>query len=189
MSTTDAERWNKRYRQSPEAGRTQPRAFLIEQAGQLPERGRALDVAMGLGSNAGFLIERGWQVVGVDVSEVAARYARAHQPQLHALVADLTNFDFPADVTFDVILNLYYLQRDLWPRYRRWLRSGGLLIFETLTLEMLKYRSDLPPDYLLAPDELRSAFADWEILVYREGVVERGTNSVRAAASLVARRP
>ena len=154
----------------------------------LPPRGLALDAAMGLGGNAGFLIERGLRVIGIDASEVAVQRAKARWPMLLAIVADLTRFQLPEDA-FDVVLNFYYLQRDLWPAYRKALRPGGLLIFETLTRDMLIDRPDYNPDYLLAPGELRNAFADWEILVYREGSAEVERESRRAVASLVARKP
>ena len=188
MSTPDAIRWNERYRQGVEPAFEQPRAFLIEQAAYLPDRGLALDVAMGLGGNAGFLLEHGLRVIGVDVSEVAARRAKARWPGLMAAVIDMTRFHLP-NATFDVVLNLYYLQRDLWPSYRRALRPGGILIFESLTQDTMTIRPDFTPAYLLAPDELRRAFADWEILVYREGWLDVECESPRAVASLVARVP
>jgi tellurite methyltransferase len=188
VSTDDAVRWNKRYHTQAEMVTDQPRKFLVEQAQYLPGHGLALDVAMGLGGNAGFLIEHGLRVIGVDVSEVAVRQAKARWPTLMATVVDLDRFSWP-EQAFDVILNFYYLQRDLLPHYRRLLRSGGVLIFESLTRDTLIYRPDFNPDFLLAPGELRHAFADWEVLVHREGWINPGREHPRAVASLVARRP
>ena len=81
------------------------------------------------------------------------------------------------------------MQRALWPLYRRVIRSGGLLIFESLLIDTLQVRPDYNPDYLLKPDELRRAFEDWEVLVYREGWRDTDQESMRAVASLVVRRP
>jgi SAM-dependent methyltransferase len=105
-----------------------------------------------------------------------------------AVQVDLTELDLPSG-KFDVIMNFYYLQRSLWDKYRRWLLPGGILVFETLTLDMLKYQPDIEPEYLLQPDELLTGFRDFEILEYREG--ERVSSSGRrsAIASLVARSP
>ena len=105
-----------------------------------------------------------------------------------AVVADLTRFHLPAE-HFDVILNFYYLQRDLWAKYRRFLRPGGILVIETLTQEMHGLRPDIDPLYLLRPGELQAAFRDWQILIYRESWVETETRHPKAVASLIARRP
>jgi SAM-dependent methyltransferase len=188
MPIADALRWNDRYRNKTEESLRGPHGFLVESAPYLPARGLALDAAMGLGGDAGFLLERGLRVVGVDISEVAVRRARARRPGLLAVVADLTRFALPAE-TFDLILNFYYLQRDLWPQYRRALKPGGVLVFETLTREMLAQMPEAAPAYLLAPGELRAAFGDWEVLAYREGWNSPDDPWHRAVASLVVRRP
>jgi tellurite methyltransferase len=185
MSSADALKWNERYQSETFHG---PRDFLIEQAHQLPERGVALDIATGLGGNAGFLIEHGLRVVGVDVSEVGVRRAKDRWPSLMGAVIDLTQYRWPL-CSFDVILNFYYCQHDLWPCFRSLLKPGRVLIMETLTIETLRVRPDYQPDYLLQPDELRRAFADWEVLVYREGWITIADHSPRAVASLVARCP
>lgn len=186
MTSVDAARWNERYRGSMESAFEHPRDFLIEQAGYLPDRGLALDVAMGLGGNAGYLLQRGLGVIGLDVSEVGLRQAKTRLPQLMAVAMDATRFCL-VGVKFDVILNFYFLQRGIWPIYRRLLKPGGVLIMETLTQDTLQYRPDYNSDYLLAPNELRRAFDDWEILVYREGVRSVEVDSPRVVASLVAR--
>jgi tellurite methyltransferase len=185
MSSADAIKWNERYQAERFHG---PRDFLIEQAAHLPDRGVALDIATGLGGNAGFLIERGLRVIGVDASEVGVRRAKDRWPSLMAAVIDLTSYRWPP-CAFDMILNFYYCQRDLWPQFRSLLKPGGVLIMETLTIETRRMRPDFSPDYLLQPDELRRAFAEWDMLVYREGWIEMQDHSPRAVASLVARRP
>jgi tellurite methyltransferase len=183
----DADRWNDRYREKKRYSFERPRSFLVENAGLLPTGGWALDAAMGLGSNAGFLIKRGLAVVGVDISEVGVREARQQHPRLMAVVADLHNFHIPPN-TFDLILNFFYLQRDLFPTYRQGLKRNGLLVMETLTADMLQVQPDIEPGYLLEPGELRRAFGDMEILVYKEGWEEDDRNHRRAVASLIARK-
>jgi SAM-dependent methyltransferase len=188
MSSADALKWNRRYQSGGEAEFEGPREFLIAQAQHLPKRGVALDIAMGLGGNAGFLIERGLRVVGVDIAEIGVRRAKRHWPQLEAAVIDLETYPCPAGA-FDAILNFYYCQRDLWPRYQSLLKPGGVLIFETLLQDVRGKRPDINPDYLLRPGELRQAFAAWDVLFYREGWIEMNDHAPRAVASMVARRP
>ena len=184
----DAARWNARYEEEKRSRFELPRPFLIENAGLLPTHGLALEAAMGLGGSAGFLLESGLRVIGVDISIVAVRSAKQRYPRLMACTADLNSFHFPSHF-FDVILNFYYLQRDLWPYYKQALRPNGLLFFETLTLDMLETMPDIDPVYLLAPGELRQAFANWEILVYREGWYSGDEGHPRATAAMVARKP
>jgi hypothetical protein len=139
MPSSDAERWNERYRESRNLTFERPRPFLVENAGLLPRQGLAIDLAMGLGGNAGFLIGRGLRVVGVDISTVAASLVKRRRPEVMALVADLTRFYLPPG-RFDLIINFYYLQRDLWPAIEAALRPGGVLVSK----RSLRY-SEYPP--------------------------------------------
>lgn len=189
MPAEDAQRWNARYREEERYATFEaPRPFLVEGAGYLPAQGLALDAAMGLGGNAGFLLERGLRVVGVDISEVAVRRARSRRPELMAVLADLTRFYLPP-TTFDVILNFFYLQRDLWPSYVAALRPGGLLFIETLTEAMRHRQPDIDPQYLLAAGELEYAFPGLETLRYYEGWTEGSRGHPRPVARLLARKP
>lgn len=127
-------------------------------------------------------------MVGVDLSVVGIRRAKRRLPRLSAVLADLTRLNF-ADNSFDVILNFYFLERSLFQSYRRWLKPGGLLVFETLTRDMAAVRPDIDPQYLLAPGELHEAFQDWTILEYRQGWEPARGSHRKATASLLARRP
>ena len=163
-------------------------------AAVLPPPGLALDVAMGLGGSAGWLADRGWRAAGFDISDVALRRARARWPALLAAVADLQRLPLPLAPApaFDLILDFYYLDRALWPTFRRALRPGGLLLMETFVQPASGPPTGGPPRgapainpaYVLVPGELRAAFADWEILDYQES-----KRDGRWVAGLAARKP
>jgi hypothetical protein len=188
MPVLDALRWDERYRNMPRQSFEAPRPYLVAQAKRLPKAGLALDAAMGLGGNAGFLLQHGLHVVGIDISNVAVQRARECLPGLLAVIGDLTNFYLPP-AAFAVIVNFYYLERSLWPCYVQALQPGGLLIFETLTSEMLTIHPEIEPQHLLAPGELRQGFPGLELLDYQEQWVEMGSRHPRAVASLTARKP
>ena len=152
-------------------GEAAPQPWLVAHAAVLPTPGWALDAGMGLGGSAGWLADRGWRVAGFDISEVALRRARARWPALLACVADLERLPLAPAPAFDLILDFYYLDRALWPMFRRALRPGGLLLLETFAQASREPPTGQPainPAYVLAPGELRAAFADWEILDYQE---------------------
>jgi len=62
--------------------------------GWLPRGGRALDVGCGLGTEAGQLAVAGWQVVGLDLSEVALARAAAGHDDAAFLRADVRRLPF-----------------------------------------------------------------------------------------------
>ena len=83
--------------------------FLAAEVAELPP-GRALDLACGQGRNAIWLATRGWEVTGVDFSEVAVAkaLARAERDALPAtfVCADLLDFE-PNTGAYDLVLLLY----------------------------------------------------------------------------------
>ena len=58
-----------------DTGITSPELIELVESGQVPP-GRALDIGCGTGTNAVFLAERGFEVVGTDVAWLAIRRAR-----------------------------------------------------------------------------------------------------------------
>lgn len=189
MPIQDAKRWDARYEENSRYSKFEkPRSFLVNHVELLPTSGLALDVAMGLGGNTELLLKRGLKVIGIDISSVALKRARQRLPALMAVQADLTQFYLPTN-TFDVIINFFYLQRELWPSFIRALRPNGWLIFETLTVDFRSLQPDIEPHYLLAPHELRHAFPTLEIVDYQEGWSTNDDGHTRPVASLVARKP
>jgi SAM-dependent methyltransferase len=109
------EDWNDRYAQKELVWTAEPnRRFAAEVEGLEP--GRALDLACGEGRNAVWLAERGWQVTGVDFSDVAlakaAELAASRGVEVDWLVADVLDYR-PEARAFDLVAVLYLqLPRD-----------------------------------------------------------------------------
>lgn len=189
MPVDDAIRWNERYKNPHGNGwATEPRKFLIDHLDLLPREGLALDLAMGIGVNAGVLIEQGLVVVGVDIAAAAVTRARQAFPQLQAVVADLEHFAL-AERSFDLIIDLYYLQRDWVRNFATLLKPGGTVLMETLTRDMQSLRPEIPAAYLLEKGELLSLFTGWDVRAYREGWFPARNGKWKAVAGIVARLP
>jgi SAM-dependent methyltransferase len=154
----------------------------------LPERGLALDFASGEGRNSILLAGMGLDVVAVDISlralEKCMRVVRDRKLRIHPVVADLNSFVIPAGI-FDVVINFNYLQRDLAPHITAALKPGGVLIFETLTVDHLRHKPDFSPDYLLNRGELLEMFRGLHLMKYREAEIQ-ARHSARSVASLLA---
>lgn len=184
MTTEDAFRWNQRYKEEKN-WHAHPRDWLVNHIPQIPASGVALDLAMGLGENSAYLAQRGWQVIGVDISSVAVNIAHKKHPDILAVIADLNSNLFAA-CSFDLILNFYFLQRSLLPIFQTWLKPGGYLLMETLTQPIRSIKPDIPLDFLLNEDELRHLFVGWKILDYREGWYANSSRGSKSIASIFA---
>lgn len=103
--------WNRRYREhGAESVWTRgPNRFLVQEVGGL-EPGTALDLACGTGRNAVWLAAHGWDVTGVDFSEVALvsarRLASARGVDVQWVLADVLDYDVDTQA-FDLVTVLY----------------------------------------------------------------------------------
>ncbi len=184
----DRDHWDKIFSQRKYVFGKEPAQFLKDNVGKLP-LGFALDIAMGEGRNAVYLAKKGFHVDGVDISEMALKkgklLARENHVTINTISADLNHYVIKPE-SYDVILDFYYLQRNLVPQIKKGLKKGGVVIFENYTVEQLKntQAQQLPKDYLLEKDEMKELFKDLKILLYRE------TNDGKSAlASLIAQKP
>lgn len=187
--------WDERYRTGSYEPREEPSALLqaAAEAGAFVAgdgEGRALDVACGVGRNAVYLAERGFEVDAVDASEVALGRAREraseHGVEVNWIKADLDEFAFEPS-TYDVVAVSFFLALDRLPDIKESLAPEGVLTYEH------HLRTTVPVDrgpstdrYRLRSNDLLRACLDLTVLYYREGIreVERGSMAV---ASLVAR--
>jgi SAM-dependent methyltransferase len=151
-----------------------------------------LDLACGDGHNGIFLAQRGFQVVFADRSEEALEQVR-RWADAEGRTVTLWHTDLeagPSDPfsgrTFSAILVFRYLHRPLIPAIRNALMQGGLLIYETFTVEQAQFGKPKNPDHLLKKEELLSWFRDWEVIHMFEGIVGEPS---KAIAQLVCRKP
>ncbi len=158
MSDQDRERWDARYEADPGAGTP---SRLIRDHFSLAATGRALDLACGNGRNSLFLAEQGFEVDAVDISSVAVKRLAGRHSAVHALRVDLDTWDIP-EAAYDLIANIKFLDRRLFPMILKGLKPGGVLIFESFTDDA----GDDP--YCLKSNELLHAFLNLRVVYYAE---------------------
>jgi tellurite methyltransferase len=161
-----------------------PAPLLVEAVEMLPP-GRALDIACGPGRNALYLAELGWRVVAVDSSRAAIRIlqerAAAASLGVEARVADLEAGEYaPERGAYDLVCDVLYLQRSLFPALRQSVREGGLFVGQILLRD-----PQHDPAFRLEPGELREEFSGWKILYYSEGA---DAGHIHRTAQIIARR-
>ena len=171
-------RWNRRYRSDPPP--SDPSDLVVEYVDTLP-RGRALDVACGGGRNAIFLAEHGFDVVGVDSSDIGLEHARARAERagvdVEFVCVDVHEFELD---TYDVIVVSNFRIRERLPDLLRALEPGGVILYEH------RLRVDEHGSFRVEPNELLHALLSLRLVRYEEPLEPTsGDETVR----VVARKP
>jgi len=196
-NSRDKQKWNSRYSSISDASEKdidmlQPSKVLLENAYLLPASGSALDLACGLGANALFLDRQSLETYAWDISDVAIEHLRK------VIISSSLNIKLetrdvvarpPQKNSFDVIVVSHFLDRTLTTPLIEALTPGGLLFYQTFTVEKIPGIGPSNPDYLLQPNELLELFKGLRIRVYREEGMEGDlTQGFRNEAMLVAQK-
>lgn len=180
--------WNERYRM---AGADSAASPLLVRAVSGARPGRALDLACGAGRNAVFLASQGWMVTAVDSSDVAieelqTRIGREHL-SIKAVLADLERDEFEIpEHSFDLICDIFYLQRSLFPAIRKAVCGGGLFVGSIHMVDSDRLVKAMNRSFLLEPGELRLEFEGWQVIHDQE---RRPASGKRRVAELIVRKP
>lgn len=181
--------WNLQYlrgRPPWDTGITPPELVELVEGGVAPP-GRALDIGCGTGTNAVYLAQHGFEVVGTDVAWLAIRKARrkAREAGVAATfyASDATKLGAPggqlAGEAFDLVLDIgcfHSVASSDRAAYRsmlkRMVRPGGRYL-----LYAWGPRTLLGRDVGIAPEEMESMLADIFKAVWIRGGEERGSPS------------
>jgi len=172
----EREKWEQRYRRGEFSHDGPPSGLLVHWLPSLP-KGRALDIATGLGRNALALAAAGYRVDAVDIAptglETARRRAAGRRLRVNWIEADLDHYALPAN-TYDVVISTFFLKRRLLPAMKAAVKPGGVLLFEAHLGTPKPGDGPQQARHRLRPGELRRVFSDWEILELAEGLFKEG---------------
>ena len=103
-------------------------------------RPKCLDIGCSVGATVKAASDLGWQASGVDISETAIKLCR--QKGLHCQVVEGIELPF-ADNTFDLVTHWHVIEhvediKSALTEWRRVLKSGGIMMFETPNSDYVK---------------------------------------------------
>lgn len=171
----DRDRWDAKYSTDRDEYPS-PDPFLVQHADLLVP-GRAFYPACGLGADALFLAERGYEVEATDIS-FAALLRLQHEAlrrglHIRTFVADLDYYPIPRN-RYDLILIFYFFSATLVSSIKAALKRGGMIIYATYNYRHVQVVPGFNPAYLPSPSGLAPYFSDFEILVTEPEAGEHG---------------
>ncbi|MFO8173899.1 MAG: SAM-dependent methyltransferase [Gemmatimonadota bacterium] len=186
--------WDDRYAMEGWLFGTEPNDFLKQEAHRIPA-GHVLCLGEGEGRNSVFLAELGYEVVGVDRSQVgldkAQALARDRGVFVETVVSNIEDFDLQEREWEGIVSIFFHLPPELRKRVHsavvKGLAPGGILILEAYTPRQLELGSAGPPEVekLMTLSGLREELQGLDFLVgheierdVREGEMHRGLGSV-----------
>lgn len=161
---------------------------LLKTASRL---GPVLDLACGNGHNGLFLASKGLSVILIDRNEERLQEARelarsiSDRVEIRCMDLELPDTEPLSGLSLGGAIIFRYLYRPLIPALKEAIQAGGVLIYETFTIDQLKFGKPHNPDFLLQSGELKQLFSDWEILHFMEDIEE---SCQRAFAQIVCRK-
>jgi SAM-dependent methyltransferase len=162
------------------------------------ESGPIIDLACGNGRNGLYLLTQNIPVIFSDINPAAldrVRSSRSYKDNNSLAKLRLADFegDQPNPLTdkqFGGIIIFRYLHRPLLATIKESIAPGGIVIYETFTVDQVKFGRPKNRDFLLRHRELYEYFSDWDVLHYFEGEVNEDLeNAPSAIAQAVAIKP
>ena len=191
----EAELWDERYRAAGRLWSGRPNPQLVAEVAGLPP-GRALDAGCGEGADAIWLAQRGWRVVGADISGVALQRAAQHASEAGGGVAariEWRHVDLleqaPERDAFDLV-SAHFMQLPpdamarLFTTLAAAVRPGGTLLVVSHHPSDLTtgVRRPSQPELLYAAEDVAALLdSSWEVVVAdtrpRPAVTPEGTEA------------
>jgi SAM-dependent methyltransferase len=169
--------WDERYAGGGWAFGTEPNDFLRQEAHRIPS-GRVLCLGEGEGRNSTFLAEQGYEVVGVDQSQVGMDKAQSLAQErgvfVETVVTSIEDFDLTEEEWEGIVSIFFHVPPELRKTVHRsvvhGLAAGGVLVLEAFTPRQLEFSTGGPPDLerLVSLDTLKQELEGLDFLVAQE---------------------
>jgi len=184
MSIEDKVRWDKKYKTQLLPTKT---VEVVEKYARLATGKKVLEIACGMGRNAKFLAQQGFEVEALDISPIAIESLQ-NIPNITAKEVDFDEYVLKENA-YDLIVCTYFLKRELFPQIEKALKEDGIFIFETFMHHEDNTKVPSNRTFLLNEGELEATFDDrYEILHLQKFMDEGICGDKGMKASMVAKK-
>lgn len=184
---SDTDRWNKKYQKRNPNPDFIPDETLTVFADAFDGKGRALDLACGVGHNALWLAQLGYEVDALDASPVGLSYLRRAASERNLYIstqaADLDDYEL-AESAYDAIIVVRYRKKSLYRPIVNALKPGGVLLFKTFNKNYLIENENFNSDFVLQPGELNNAFKELQLIAGNDGPNPVGSSTYWLGAKI-----
>lgn len=171
QTSPTAEKWDAKYAAADINSPAKPCFVLQQHSRLLPFKGKALELACGLGGNARFLAQCGLKTSAWDISDnaltVLNNWASINQLPIEPVIVDLDQMLFPY-AQFDIIVVSRYLNRQQFSEIANALKPNGLLYYQTF-LAPVQDNAPRNPDFYIHSGEFNRSWPNLKTEVYGEG--------------------
>ena len=155
MSIEDKKKWNKKYQNNPIPDRP---IDLITDYATKAKKGRALDIACGMGRHSKYLASIGFEVDALDISSVAIKSIQ-NIPNIYPKEVDFDSYILEKN-RYELIICTFFLKRELFPQIIDALKEDGVFIYETFVYHPNNQQTPSNHSYLLKEGELEEVFKE-----------------------------
>lgn len=152
-------------------------------------RPEVLDIGCGGGRDAIFMARQKMNVLAIDnenkVLKRAKQLAELSGAQVKFKCCDIKKDGCLPEQSFDIIMQVRFLNRDKFDYIKSHLKPGGLILMQTFVEGVEKFASPKNPNFILKQGELQKEFSGFEIIVDKIDVLPDG----RPVNSFIARKP
>jgi tellurite methyltransferase len=164
-----------------------PSIFLSNNSEYILPHSKILDLSLGDGHNSVFMAKKGHKVTILESDSNKIRKAKLLAKEfgvkLNQFKGDLESYNF-SENSFDAIIVFKNLSQKYHHKIMRWLRPGGIFIYEGLTARQKLREPEVVVKNLIKPHNLLNLFKRFQILKYQEPL-----HLEKYSASIIIKKP
>jgi len=198
MIFLDTKKISRQYKKQKCVWGKAPNRYVAE-IPKIIKSGNVLDIGVGEGRNALFLMKNGFKVEGVDISKKAIekflKFAKEKKLKTKGVISDIVDFKFNKKYSIIIsVASIHLFQKDkiidIIEKMQKNTKRNGVNLITVFTKKDKGYKK-YPNLYFFEKDELKQIYKNWDILInenYTKKEIHGGPHTHNISV-LVARKP